>query len=249
VLDVVQSDSWYNFDNIGIEHIVHLAGKTFVPDSWDNPEAFFNVNVIGTSNALSFCKRNECSLTYISAYIYGRQAQLPIREDATFVPNNPYAESKYIAEQVCEFYARVFGVNVNVLRLFNVYGPGQRSNFLIPRLLEQIKGERDFIEVMALLPKRDYIYLDDVCEAIRLSMLKCNGYNVYNVGSGISYSVGEVINILQKLAGTNKTVKSLNRVRNEEIDDVIADISKIEDKLNWKPATTFENGLLHCLER
>ena len=101
--DIVQADSLSRFDDHKIDHIIHLAGKTFVPESWENPYRFYTVNVIGTMNVLEFCRKYNISLTFISTYLYGNPKLLPINENSEISPNNPYAHSKYLAEQLCHF--------------------------------------------------------------------------------------------------------------------------------------------------
>lgn len=225
-----------------VDHIIHLAAKTFVPDSWENPSEFYNVNLQGTVNILEVCRKYNISLTYMSAYIYGTPLKNPIKETDIIKPNNPYSQSKYFAEEACKFYSLNFNVNVVILRPFNIYGKGQRTDFLIPSVLQQVLFE-DKINVKSLLPKRDYVYIDDLLEVVKRTMEHAFRYNVFNVGSGISYSVKEVIEIMQKIAGTNKPVESMDSFRINELDDTIADIEKIKKELGWKPQYTLEEGL------
>src|SRR5580692_7564682 len=65
----------------GASHVFHLAALTFVPDSWREPFAFYDVNVLGTANVLEYCRRNRCSMTFMSSFVYGQPKTLPIGED------------------------------------------------------------------------------------------------------------------------------------------------------------------------
>lgn len=232
----------------GIEHIIHLAGKTFVPDSWKEPENFLRINVLGTLKVIELCKELGVGMTYVSAYIYGSVKDNPIAEDAPVLPNNPYAKSKYIAEELCEFFCDYLGMDISVLRLFNVYGPGQNEKFLIPYIIRQTMEDTNMISVQDLKPKRDYIYIEDVCRAIEISIYRTKGYHLFNVGSGESHSVLEVIELVQKIAGTNKSIVAKDNVRKNEINDVIADINKIQQEWGWVPVVSLENGLKKCME-
>lgn len=247
VLDVTKEEDFTKLDYEEVDHVVHLAGKTFVPASWENPEEFFRVNTAGTLNVINFCRKNHINMTYISAYIYGQPKSNPINERAEVHPNNPYAKSKYMAEELCEFFCKYFEMNINILRLFNVYGPGQNTRFLIPYIIEQVLGEEDTIVVQDLEPKRDYIYIEDVCRAVEMSINKISGYQLYNIGSGVSYSVREIIDIIQESAGTNKKIISKNNIRKNEMNDVVADITHIENNWNWKPATDIKEGILKSI--
>lgn len=225
-----------------ITRVFHLAARTYVPDSWDNPQSFYATNVLGTTNVLEYCRQNGVPLTYVSAYVYGQPATLPIDEDATVQPNNPYALSKYLAEQACRYYADIFGLSVTIIRPFNIYGIGQDMKFLIPSIVKQTLCG-DAIVVQDLEPRRDYLYLDDLVDAVIVTSQLDSGFEIYNVGYGESLSVKDVIDQAQNVAGTSKEIVSNNRVRQQEIPNVVADISKINKHLGWSPATTFQEGL------
>ena len=233
------------FSGAGIATVIHLAGRSFVPDSWADPAAFLDVNVMGTTNALEFCRHEKASLVFLSAYVYGIPERLPIDEAAPVRPNNPYAQSKHLAEQVCRFYAEQLGVPVTVLRPFNVYGPGQGSTFLIPSIMRQLRSERS-VEVLDLEPRRDWVFVSDVVSAIVAARARVAGYNVYNVGSGASHSVAEVISIAQRVAGTALPVRSAATKRPNEIHDVVADIAKARRDLGWSPTHDLDAGMMNC---
>lgn len=229
-----------------IGHIVHLAGKTFVPRSWEAPAEFIETNTFGTMHMLELCRKHKIPMTYISAYIYGQPERNPIRETDRVCPNNPYAKSKYMAEELCEFYARQFDVRVSVIRPFNVYGAGQKDNFLIPQIIRHAMRE-DSIRVMDLSPRRDYVYLEDLLEAITLTVKNVQEYDVFNIGSGVSCSVEEVIALIQRIAGTHKPVECKNEARKNELNDVVADISHAKEILGWQPRHTLEQGLTEMI--
>ena len=223
--DIASKDTLNKVANSDISHVFHLAGKTYVPDSWAHPEEFFRTNVLGTTNILEFCNSRSISITFVSAYIYGHPEILPIKENSIIRPSNPYALSKRLAEEVCEFYAEVHGLAITAIRPFNVYGVGQDEKFLIPSIIRQALYEEKII-VQDLVPKRDYVFLEDLLVGL-LATLQCNkGYRVYNVGSGYSLSVREVIDIIQDVAKTQKEIVSEKKVRSNELMDVVADVSK-----------------------
>ena len=231
-----------------ISHVVHLAGRTFVPRSWEAPVEFVETNTMGTLHMLEFCRVHEIPMTYISAYIYGQPEKNPIGEGDAVNPNNPYAKSKYMAEELCEFYARQFGVKVCIIRPFNVYGPGQKENFLIPQIIAHAMRE-DCIRVLDLAPRRDYIYLDDLLEAIWLTVHQVQEYDVFNIGSGVSYSVEEVIEKIQGILGSGKPVACKNETRKNELNDVVADITHAREVLGWRPAHSLEQGLEEMIKK
>lgn len=238
--DISEKETWENIPYA--DWVFHLAGKNFVPDSWKSPESFLKTNLLGTQNALDYCNQHRAKLIFASAYLYGAPESMPIDESADIKPNNPYALSKYLCEQLCTFNRQYEKTNVTSLRLFNVYGPGQRRDYLIPTILCQIKNKQS-ISVENLIPKRDYIYIDDVISAMVVIAAEELSDPVFNVGSGESYSVAEIIRIIQEAAGTNFPVNSENVVRKNEIPEVRADVSLLSGKTGWLPQTTFKSGI------
>lgn len=229
------------------ELVIHLAARTFVPDSWEQPAAFMATNATGTLHALEYSRKHGAKCIFLSSYLYGNPAQLPIPETAPLFTPNPYAQSKKTAEDFCKFYSNAYQVNTIILRPFNVYGPNQNPSFLIPHIIQQAQYS-DAIRVKDLIPKRDYVHLYDLITAI----LRCIDYQesgVFNIGSGISYSVQEIIDIIQHITGRNLPVISESQVRRAEIMDTIADISLAKEKLGWQPTISFEEGMREMLNK
>jgi len=230
-----------------VDVVIHLAARSFVPDSWEEPSSFMSTNVTGTHNVLEYCRKFSTPLIFVSAYLYGVPERLPVKESDPVLANNPYALSKHLAEQLCEFYASYWALPITVIRPFNVYGPAQRSEFLIPEIIAQVKSGNE-VRVRDLNPKRDYVYIDDLIDALIKSLDISEGYNVINIGSGISYSVGELIDIIQKVSGTKLPVYSKQVERKHEITDVYADINQAKDLLDWIPCYSLEDGITKQLQ-
>ena len=243
--DVADPLTWRAFPDAEI--VIHLAGKTFVPDSWKDPVGFFRTNLHGTLCALDYCRQRSARLIFISSYLYGTPKELPISERATVEANNPYALSKKMAEEVCAFYSGHYGLDVTVLRPFNIYGPGQDGKFLIPSIIEQaLRGAE--IRVKDLEPKRDYLYIEDLIGAFLCAIGKPQRFGVFNIASGTSYSVSEVIELVKGLTGRNIPVHSDNDRRPQEVMDTRADITKARDILAWQPRWSLAAGCAKMLE-
>ena len=244
--DITRTETLIKLADADVSHVFHLAGKTYVPDSWVHPEEFYRTNVLGTTNLLEFCKSHGISMTFVSAYVYGHPEILPIKENSRIRPSNPYALSKRLAEEVCEFYADTHGLAIAAIRPFNVYGAGQDGKFLIPSIIRQALFEEKIV-VQDLVPRRDYVFLDDLVAALLATISPPKGYGVCNVGSGYSLSVSEVIGIIQDVAQTNKEIVSEKNVRSNELMDVVADISKIQREFGWKPQHSFREGIARMI--
>jgi UDP-glucose 4-epimerase len=224
--------------------IIHLANLSFVPASFEQPKDFYQVNFTGTLNVLELCRKHKSNLIYFSSYIYGKPEYQPIDEKHTVLAFNPYAQSKVICESLCEGYQRDFGVNITIFRPFNIYGPGQNPDFLIPSIIRQAREGK--ITVRNDRPKRDYIHIDDIVGAVLAAIQKnqdLKGLSIFNLGSGKSYSVKEAAEIIMSRFDHPIEYYSSGEMRLNEVMDTIADISLIRKSLDWEPKISFEEGL------
>lgn len=244
--DITEAATWDKMPKA--KTVVHLAARSFVPDSWTDVAGFMKCNVAGVVEALNYCKKQGAHLVYISSYLYGAPDILPIPESAEIAVNNPYALTKKFAEDTCRFYSDSFGVPVTILRPFNVYGEGQSQLFLIPSLITQVTTQTP-IHVKDLEPKRDYLYVNDLVSAIVKAVDYTEPFDIFNIGSGASYSVKELIDIVQTHAGTNLPVQSDDVRRKNEVMDTVADVSRAKSKLGWEPQWTLSAGIKDILSR
>lgn len=227
----------------GVSRVFHLAGKSYVPDSWQDPSGFYRTNLMGTVNVLEHCRRHRAALTLISSYVYGPPQYLPISENHPLAAYNPYAHTKLLAEEAARFYEQYFGLSLVIVRPFNLYGPGQRSSFLIPSIVRQVLDPSvDVVQVQNLRPKRDYLYVEDAVNML-LATLPAGSKGVFNLGSGHSTSVEEVIELVSRAAGIRKPVVSADVLRPEEIMDVVVDPSRAAAELGWQPCTSMADGI------
>jgi len=226
-----------------VSHVFHLAAKSYVPESWQNPHAFYHTNVMGTVNVLEHCRKNHASLILMSSYVYGQPQRLPIAEDHPVAASNPYSHTKILAEDTAQFYKQHFGLSVLIVRPFNIYGPGQRHSFLIPSIVQQVLDPSvAVVRVQDLRPKRDYLDVGDAV-AFLVAALAAEAHGVFNVGSGHSASVAEVAQLVNHAAGLCKPVVSAEAPRPGEVMDVIADISPAAAELGWRPRTSLADGI------
>lgn len=242
--DVAEADTWNTLPEVDV--VVHLAARTFVPDSWTDPVAFLRTNFTGTTLALEFCRRHRSRLVFLSSYLYGNPKRLPIDETAEISTPNPYALSKKLAEDACRFYSESFNLDATVLRVFNIYGGGQGDKFLIPSIVRQVL-QGTAINVKDLAPKRDFLYIDDLVEAIVCAIESPQRFEVFNIASGTSHSVQDVIDVVQRVADRSVPVHSEGVRRQNEIMDTLGDISKARRMLSWAPRWSIESGVAEIL--
>lgn len=228
---------------------VHLANLSYVPASYLNPESFYRINYLTTLNALELCRKNNARLIYLSSYLYGVPKYLPVDEDHTLNPINPYSQSKFVSEILCDGYMRDFGVNTIVLRPFNVYGIGQKSKLLIPEIFQQLIDGKKTINLRDASPRRDYVNVIDVANAIKLCIDKGDKSGKYNLCSGVSYSVKEVTDIIN--SNLKYPVKFIfsESDRPNEVFETVGSFRKFKNEFNWTPEISLEEGLKGIIKK
>jgi len=236
--------NWEQVKHItGIDAIIHLANLSFVPASYDQPKKFYESNYLSTLNMLELCRTNHAKMIFFSSYVYGHPQYQPIDEKHPIQAFNPYAQTKVICESLCEGYNRDFQVPVTIFRPFNIYGIGQNPDFLIPTIIQQAK--KGSIVIKDDRPKRDYIHVKDIVEAViaAIDSKTSPTLKTYNLGTGISYSVKEIVEQVRDLYNSKINYQCLNEIRQNEVMDTVADIRKIKKELKWEPKISITEGL------
>lgn len=228
--------------------VIHLAAKTAVSGAYLNPREFYFFNQILTLHALELARLWRARVLYLGSYYYGEPRYLPVDELHPIQPHNPYSRSKVMSEELCRAYWEDFGVPVISLRTFNVYGPGQTGSFLIPEIIEKIK-KSSVVSVSDPRPKRDYIYVADFVEAMMalIESWDSDGFEVFNVGSGESHSVEEILALMREFTPTPFSVQFRNEPRKGEVLNTVAAIGKLVQRTGWSPATSLRDGLRNVM--
>ena len=229
-----------------IDCFIHLANLVYVPDSYLNPAKFYHVNYLTTLNALEVCRKWNARLVYISSYIYGTPQYLPVDEAHPVFPFNPYSQTKVICEKLCMGYHRDFGVNVSIMRPFNIYGVGQKGKLLIPEIIGQLKEGKTFVQLKAATPRRDYISVVDVARAIVVCSKISVPFGTYNVCSGESVSVLEITEIINRHLKKKVEFGFTASDRPNEVDETKGSCEKLKG-LGWQPSASFEKGIIDIL--
>ncbi|HSB57693.1 MAG TPA: NAD-dependent epimerase/dehydratase family protein [Nitrosopumilaceae archaeon] len=226
-----------------ISYIIHLAAITDVIYCESNPAESFDVNVKGTKNILEIARKMDSKIIYLStSHVYGIPKKLPIREDHSRNPTSIYSATKLASEILCESYSKSYGLDVTIIRPFSVYGPNSPSHLVTSRIITQLLT-KNILSIGNLKPKRDFIYIDDLVSSIEIILKRASSFNVYNVGTGRSYSILELCKILKKISRRNLPIKSEKSIsRKNEIIKIVSNSSKIR-KLGWKPKVGIKEGL------
>jgi len=227
-----------------VDVVFHLAAVTSRDKFIKNPSEALDVNVCGTLSVLNFCKQNDARCVLLSSSgVYGAHDDLtPITEDSVLEPVGSYTTSKWLSERLCQEQEKQLGVNSVVLRLFNVYGYGQPSTFIVPYIVDcLIHKKKIFLRMPEAI--RDFVYVDDVIEVmIKAAAYSKNGYHVFNVGSGEGTKIIDFIHIAENIFGSAVDI-IVGQPHEGELRMSIADISKAGEELHWKPKYSIISGL------
>jgi UDP-glucose 4-epimerase len=239
----------------GIDVVFHLAARVSVPASVLYPRQYNEVNVGGTVSLLEACRDVGVKRVVFasSATVYGEQPHQPVSESVWPRPVAPYAVSKLAAEQYLFSMGRNNGFETVALRIFNAYGPGQQlppaHPPVIPQFMFQIMGGGSVIVSGDGTQTRDFVYIDDVVEALIAGAEAQNvDGEIVNVGSGRETALNDLIAQIGTTVGAKPSVL-YNRETSGGVSRLVADISKARRLLNWQPSVDLPTGLRKLYEQ
>jgi len=230
----------------GAETVVHLAA-TSINRSQAAPAESIDVDIRGSEHV--FAAAADAGVRRVvfasSASVYGPPKSLPMAEDDRLDPQTPYCLGKLAGEHLLQYYGRRSGIEWNILRFFNVYGPGQHTDayytavtsIFLDRLL---RGEPPIIDGSGE-QTMDMVHVRDVARALICAMEAPSTGNICNVGTGVQTSVAELARILIDLVGVD--VEPEFRPRNVLVARREADIRRAAETIGWKPEIKVHEGL------
>jgi len=227
-----------------ISSIIHLAAISDVKYCNENPSLCFDINVLGTKKMLEICRKKDVGFIFAStSHVYGKPKINPISENERTKPNSIYATTKIIGENMCESYAKTYGLDISVLRFFSLYGPNAPKHNVIYNIINQYKSNSK-IKIGNLKPKRDFLYIDDAINAIKLVNKNQKGFQILNVGSGNSFSIKKICEKIEKIRKTKMEIKvDQNKIRKNDILEIRCNNNKIKKMYGWNPRVSLDQGL------
>jgi UDP-glucuronate 4-epimerase len=228
-------------DFAGLDGVFHLAGQPGVRSFGDVFPTYLRRNVHASQRVFEAAARAGVRVVFASSSsVYGAAERYPTPEDALPAPLSPYGISKLAAEHLASAYGTSFGLNVVVLRYFNVFGPRQRPDMAFTRIARALAGRRPFELYGDGTQTRNWTYVADAVNATIAAMDRGSG--TYNVGGANEASLREAIAHFERLAGRPLDLQEHSPVAGDQR-RTSADTSRARSELGWKPQTTLEDGL------
>jgi UDP-glucuronate 4-epimerase len=223
----------------GMDGIFHLAGQPGVRSFGDVFELYLRRNVLASQRLFEAAARDGVRVVFASSSsIYGEPEVFPTPEETLPRPVSPYGITKLACEHLARAYARSFGLDVVTLRYFNAFGPRQRPDMAFTRIAFALAEGRAFD--LFGNASRSFTYVADVVEATTAAMRA--GTGTYNVGGGTEVTVLDAIAILERLAGRELELRRHPAVPGDQR-RTLADTTRIERDLGWRPRVGIEEGL------
>jgi len=233
-----------------VDAVVHLAALIDVAESVEKPDLYFDVNVRGTYNVVKASKNVSTFVFASSSAVYGDPIRVPIPEDHPLMPKSPYAASKISGEAFVQAFANQYGFRPVILRLFNVYGPKQSRAYagvIIEFIRRVSRGEPPVIFGDGE-QTRDFVHVSDVVEAIMLSLRNEEARGVFNIGSGEGVTINHLAHLILKLMGREDLKPIYAPPRPGDIRHSIADITRAQRELRFKPKVKLEVGIKELIK-
>lgn len=240
----------------GQDTVFHLAALIAIPHSYDAPQSYVDVNVTGTLNVLESSRQHGVQRVVhtSTSEVYGTAQRKPIDETHPLQGQSPYSASKIAADMMAEAYVRSFELPVVTLRPFNTFGPRQSERAVLSTMIRQaLDPDCTEIRLGDLSPTRDFNYVANTVDAfLAIGERDSVAFGVpYNAGTGVEVSIGDMVERVQAVTGTNKPVvqeESRLRPAGSEVRALVADSERLKDACDWTPAVDLDTGVAHTVD-
>lgn len=253
--DLMDTHSLYTLiSRIKPDYIFHLAAQSFVPTSWVSPSVTLEVNIVGSANLFEAVRMSGIDPVIqiaCSSEEYGlvHKDELPIKETNPLRPLSPYAVSKLGMDYLGYQYYQSYKIRIVRTRGFNHTGPRRGDTFAESNFAKQIamieRGKQEpVIHVGNLNASRDYTDVRDMVKGYLVAVEKCDPGDVYNICTGTTITIGDMLNILLSFTKTKVKLQSdQSRMRPSDVPVLLGDNSKFVAKTGWKPEIPFKKTM------
>ena len=237
----------------GVDTVFHLAALIAIPFSYVAPDSYVDTNIKGTLNICQAAREHGAKVIHTStSEVYGTAQYVPIDEKHPLQPQSPYSATKIAADAMAMSFFNSFELPVVIARPFNTYGPRQSARAVIPTIITQIASGAKTIKLGDVSPTRDFNYVTDTCRGF-LALARCEeavGKTV-NIGSGEEISVGDTLNLIKELMGSDVTFETdEQRIRPEksEVFRLCCDNSLMKSLTGFTHEYDIRRGLKETIE-
>jgi len=244
--DITERSEMEPLFSAGIDAVVNFAAESHVDRSILQPDVFVRTNILGTQTLLDLTKQyNVNKFVQVSTdEVYGTLGDTGLfTEETPLAPNSPYSASKAGADLLVRAYHETFGLNVNITRCSNNYGPFQFPEKLIPLMIQNAIHDKPLPVYGDGLNVRDWLYVEDHCSAIDLVLHKGVNGEVYNVGGRNERNNLQVVRTILEELGKPESLISYVKDRLGHDRRYAIDADKIRNELGWQPKFNYENGI------
>ena len=243
------------FDQYDIKYVVNFAAESHVDRSIEDPEIFIRTNVMGTQVLLDICRkywlsggrefRDSMKFLQVSTdEVYGSLGDEGyFTEETPLAPNSPYSASKASADMFVRAYHETFGLNVNITRCSNNYGPYQFPEKLIPLMISNALEDKELPVYGDGMNIRDWLYVEDHCRAIDLVLHNSKPGQVYNVGGHNEKANIDIVKLILKELGKPESLIKFVKDRPGHDRRYAIDARRVELQHGWKPKVIFDEGI------
>ena len=231
---------------LNVDAVINVAAETHVDRSISNPEVFLQSNTIGTFNILEAIKKlnKDAKLVQVSTdEVYGDILEGSFKEEDRLLPSNPYSASKASADMFCLAYHRTYGLDINITRCVNNFGPYQFPEKLIPKTIIRASLNLKIPVYGSGRNVRDWIYVIDHCEALEKVLFNGRPGEMYNISTGNEYQNIDIVKKILQIMGKPEDLIEFVEDRPGHDIRYSLDSSKIRSELGWRPKHTFDEAL------
>ena len=243
------------FDKYHIDGVIHFAAESHVDNSIKAPFIFTQTNVIGTHTLLEVAKqkwgeKSKDKFVHISTdEVYGTLGEEGFfTETSPIKPNSPYSASKASSDLIALAYAETYKMNITVTNCSNNYGPYQHNEKLIPHMIKLAMNDEKLPVYGNGRNVRDWLYVEDHCEAIDLVYSNGRAKERYNIGGHNERRNIDIVKLILKKLGKSESLISYVEDRKGHDYRYAIDPTKITNELGWMPKTKFEDGIIKTID-
>lgn len=238
----------------GMEVVYHLAALIGIPYSYHSPDSYVDTNVKGTLNILQAARDHavERVLVTSTSEVYGTARYVPMDEQHPRQGQSPYSATKIAADAMAESFHRSFNLPVTIVRPFNTYGPRQSARAVIPTIITQLLAGNKELQLGALHPTRDLVYVKDTAGAfVKIAAAPNTIGQEINIASGTEISMGDIAQMLIGIINPEaKILSHADRLRPaaSEVERLLGSAARMKSLTGWEPSVDLKEGLTHTIE-